>query len=375
MRSKHSRSKGLKEYYRGADELDDVLDWLQDHEQAWDDFCAYFSDVEDEDLTYDMVIAWISEHDTLYDDYLSFFGVDEDELYESRNNRVRRYEAVTHRTTDKTITRRSLREDSNVFVWDGVDRVPKDVEHVKIADGVKVISERAFSRCSKLTTIMIPDSVRSIKSEAFLLCTNLESITIPDGVTRIGDEAFSYCVNLLSIEIPDSVTSIGKYAFGDCYSLKNITIPDSAIRIGKGAFNNCPGWKQPGKSAQSVTSDDNDDKLDDLSWSDMLDQLDGDEDWMDSLYQEFCAEAYALVEKEGFTDVFTEPSTQLGRGGDFFWAKKDGVSYEGSYDFESEQAMFWNCCYEADSREEAIRLCAKKYAELILNKLSPVDEE
>jgi len=82
-------SKDLKEYYRGEDALDDVISWLQDRKQAWNDFTAHFSDVEDEDLTYDMVIDWISENETLYDDYLGFFG-DEDEsksISEDANDR------------------------------------------------------------------------------------------------------------------------------------------------------------------------------------------------------------------------------------------------------------------------------------------------
>lgn len=78
-----NKSKDLKEYYRGEDALDDVISWLQDHEQAWNDFTAHFSDVEDEDLTYDMVIDWISEHETLYDDYLGFFGDEESDYSES----------------------------------------------------------------------------------------------------------------------------------------------------------------------------------------------------------------------------------------------------------------------------------------------------
>ena len=77
-------SKDLKEYYRGEDALDDILSWLQDHKQAWDDFTVHFSDVEDEDLTYDMVVDWISEHETLYDDYLSFFHIEE-KLEESKS--------------------------------------------------------------------------------------------------------------------------------------------------------------------------------------------------------------------------------------------------------------------------------------------------
>lgn len=75
--TKIDKSKSIKEGYRGDGGLDDILGWLQDHEQAWDDFCAHFEDVEDEDLTQDMVVGWISEHEQLYDDFLSYFGEDE----------------------------------------------------------------------------------------------------------------------------------------------------------------------------------------------------------------------------------------------------------------------------------------------------------
>ena len=113
------------------------------------------------------------------------------------------------------------------------------------------------------------------------------------------------------------------------------------------------------------------------SWTDYAARrLDEDpEDFLDEMFAKFVEEAYTLVEAEGYTDVFTEPSTQAGRGGDFFWAEKDGVSYQGNYDFETEQEEIGDCCLNAESEEEAIELCAKKYASIILSSLEPDLEE
>ena len=108
-----------------------------------------------------------------------------------------------------------------------------------IPDSVTSIGERAFSDCTRLTSITIPDSVTSIGKEAFRLCTRLTSISIPDGVTGIGGIAFAGCSRLTSITIPDSVTSIGDETFNACTSLASITIPDSVTSIGFRAFARC----------------------------------------------------------------------------------------------------------------------------------------
>ena len=112
------------------------------------------------------------------------------------------------------------------------------------------------------------------------------------------------------------------------------------------------------------------------SWSEDVEEAaeNSDEDFMDDLYQDFYSLAYKLVEKKGFTNVSTEPSTQLGQGADFFWAEKDGVSYEGQYDFESEQDAFWSAAKSAKTRAQAIKNCAKVYADIILSSLQSEEE-
>ena len=98
------------------------------------------------------------------------------------------------------------------------------------------IGNRAFWRCSALTSVTIPNSVTSIGEEAFDGCSSLTSVTIPNSVTSIGDQAFGECSRLTSVTIPNSVKEIGSWAFGGCKSLTSVTIPNSVKEIGSWAF-------------------------------------------------------------------------------------------------------------------------------------------
>jgi hypothetical protein len=137
-----------------------------------------------------------------------------------------------------------------------------EVENIVIEDGVTIIGNRAFEKCTGLTTVTIPagvtrignyafrsctgltsvtipSSVTSIGKYAFYDCPSLTSVTIPDGVTSIGDDVFEGCKNLTSVTIPSSVTSIGNFAFYECTSLTSVTIPSSVTSIGYLAFKYC----------------------------------------------------------------------------------------------------------------------------------------
>jgi hypothetical protein len=69
--------------------------------------------------------------------------------------------------------------------------------------------------------------VTSIGDRAFWKCTNLTSVTIPDSVISIGSRAFEYC-GFTSVIIGMSVTSIGWNAFVYCNSLESITFRGNA---------------------------------------------------------------------------------------------------------------------------------------------------
>ena len=110
---------------------------------------------------------------------------------------------------------------------------------ITIPDSVTEIGESAFGGCTSLTSITIPDSVMSIARFTFWRCANLKSIKIPNGVTNIGESAFEGCTSLTSVTIPNSVTDIDDSAFRCCTSLTSITIPDSVTEIGWSAFSGC----------------------------------------------------------------------------------------------------------------------------------------
>ncbi len=112
---------------------------------------------------------------------------------------------------------------------------------VTIPDSVTSIGESAFSGCRGLTSVKIPDSVTSIGERAFERCSGLTSVAIPGSVESIGERAFERCSGLTSIKIAEGVMSIGERAFSDCSGLTSVTIPDSVTSIGWLAFDRCRG--------------------------------------------------------------------------------------------------------------------------------------
>lgn len=93
----------------------------------------------------------------------------------------------------------------------------------------------------------------------------------------------------------------------------------------------------------------------------------GSPQFIDDLWEEFKDAAIKLVERAGYNTV--ELDTTL--TSEWFRAWKDGVPYTGQCDLSYEKDIFRNCCLEASTREEALDLCARKYAELILKNLRP----
>ena len=103
---------------------------------------------------------------------------------------------------------------------------------ITIPDSVTSIGDHAFYNCSSLTSITVSENNKYFSSlngvlfnkdktelVTYLIGNERTEYAIPDSVTSIGDRAFYKCSSLTSIIIPDSVTSIGDHAFYNCSSL------------------------------------------------------------------------------------------------------------------------------------------------------------
>ena len=53
--------------------IEEVVDWLSEHDTAYEDAQMYFSTNDLEELDKEEIISWISNHDQLYDDFKIFF--------------------------------------------------------------------------------------------------------------------------------------------------------------------------------------------------------------------------------------------------------------------------------------------------------------
>ena len=154
------------------------------------------------------------------------------------------------------------RKSRSLFVFDGVKRVPQNVTHVIVQEGVHKIPEKAFLKrrsllsiqipdtvtcieplafwsCKKLETVQLPSSIEVIGFNAFDGCSSLTSIRLPSSITRIGSGAFQRCTSLTSIQVPSSINTIHPYTFKMCESLTLISLPSSIHEIGKSAFEGC----------------------------------------------------------------------------------------------------------------------------------------
>jgi len=137
--------------------------------------------------------------------------------------------------------------------------LPTDHLRYKVGDNTVTITD-----CNEIVSgaLAIPltydgKPVTRIGDRAFWKCTNLTSVTIPDSVTRIGRSAFNGCSSLTSVTIPDSVTSIENGAFSRCSSLTSITfegnVPALGIDVFVGVSGNAKIFVNPGATGFGET--------------------------------------------------------------------------------------------------------------------------
>ena len=139
---------------------------------------------------------------------------------------------------------------------------------VVVPNGVTVIPDAAFYKCTTISAVTLPDSLLAIGTASFYGCTQLTtvhfgnhlesigsrlstdqegafmnsavaSLTFPDSLKTIGTCAFSGTL-VETISLGQGVTSIGLEAFSQSSELSDIHIPASVQTIEAGAF-----WHSP----------------------------------------------------------------------------------------------------------------------------------
>ena len=126
------------------------------------------------------------------------------------------------------------------FVYNGQDKVPKDVTSVIFDPSVTEINPYSFKDCQSLTSLTLPQSVTAIGDYAFYDCTNLQYIVFPNTLKDIGNAAFDGCTSLTCVVLPESISKIRYRAFYRCTSLIAVFLPQSSVKsVRNNSFSDC----------------------------------------------------------------------------------------------------------------------------------------
>ena len=147
--------------------------------------------------------------------------------------------AVTESTADVATALATNNGEATLFMWNDVAYIAKYGKVVITSAADEATTVRGVVENSTgLTSATVADGIEVVGNRTFRKCTNLETVVLPNTLTEIGPAVFQSCSKLANITIPESVTTIGEGAFAECTSLKSINIPDGITRLEKDVFRN-----------------------------------------------------------------------------------------------------------------------------------------
>lgn len=149
-------------------------------------------------------------------------------------------------------------DNSLIYVDNWIVGASKDIKTIVFKEGTVGIGGHAFEGCNELTRVEnMPSSLKYIGDYAFSKCEKLTNVILGDSVVSIGRYAFSSCPVLGrgTVSFGKSLETIGSYAFYNCPDFGNaaytkITLPDTVRSIGTWSFNKTYIWNntEPGNA-------------------------------------------------------------------------------------------------------------------------------
>ena len=106
-----------------------------------------------------------------------------------------------------------------------------------VPGNIAVLSERVFSACHRITSVVISEGVKELGKGSFYNCKNSTSIQLPTSLEIIGDNALN-AMAIISVTIPSGVTILGEHAFART-KLVSVTVPSNVKRISENCFSHC----------------------------------------------------------------------------------------------------------------------------------------
>ncbi len=117
-----------------------------------------------------------------------------------------------------------------------------------IPDGITAVWKYAFSKCSKLNSVIFPDSVIALSDYSFSRCNSLTYIDL-NKVSRFGYSPFKSCINLETVTIRteieymsydnSDVSSFSSDPFADCANLRRAFVLCNANNYIYNLFQTC----------------------------------------------------------------------------------------------------------------------------------------
>lgn len=100
-----------------------------------------------------------------------------------------------------------------------------EIRSIVIHDGIKDVSDDAFSDCNNLTEVTIPATVESIGYSAFASCESLNIVNLAEGLQTISTSAFEGDTSLTELILPGTITTLGSDMISGT-SISAISIPN-----------------------------------------------------------------------------------------------------------------------------------------------------